>query len=184
VTQLNVRIRRLIQLARAAARRDTDPDGGGIPDPGHAGRRVVVSPGSTPGVAELWALLPEADALAIKATLAALGHDKTDPDDGRSADQRRADLLVTLITGSPALHGRPVDAGCALRDPADLQVRLDVTVPVDSLSTQGIGPGRAPEYGDIPAATARDLANGCQARPSSTTRRQGGCSGSAPPQYA
>jgi hypothetical protein len=179
VTQVNARMRRLIQLARAAARRDTDPDsgdGGGIPEPGHARRRVVITPGGTPGVAEVWALLPEADALAIKATLAALGHDKTDPDDGRSADQRRADLLHTLITGRIARHGRPADVGCALRDPVDLQVRLDVTLPADSLTGAGPAPGRIPGYGHIPATTARDLAgtgthdltsvtSGCQARP-------------------
>jgi hypothetical protein len=168
VTQLNQRMRRLIQLARAAARRDIDPgDGGVIPEPGHARRRVVITPGSTPGVAELWALLPEADALAIKATLAALGHDKTDPDDPRSADQRRADLMHTLITGCVALHGRPADQDCALRDPVDLQVRLDVTLPADSLTTGGVAPGRVPGYGDIPAGTARDLAgtSGCRARP-------------------
>jgi hypothetical protein len=160
VTQLNARMRRLIQLARAAARRDTDPDGGGggVPEPGHARRRVVVSPGSTPGVAEVWALLPEADALAITATLAALGHDRSDPQDRRSADQRRADLLVTLITGTPALHGRAADITCALRDPVDLQVRLDVTIPADSLTAAGLAPGRVPGYGDIPATTTRDLA--------------------------
>jgi hypothetical protein len=172
VTQLNARMRRLIQLARAAARRDTDPDtggdGGGVPEPGHTRRRVVITPGGTPGVAEVWALLPEADALAIKATLAALGHDKTDPDDPRSTDQRRADLLHTLITGRLARHGRPADVGCALRDPVDLHVRLDVTLPADSLTTTGPAPGRVPGYGHIPATTARDLAtatSGCHVRP-------------------
>jgi hypothetical protein len=121
----------------------------------------------------VWALLPEADALAIKATLAALGHDKTDPQDPRSADQRRADLLVTLITGAAALHGRAADITCALRDPVDLQVHLDVTIPADSLTAAGAAPGRVPGYGDIPATTTRDLAgaagaaatSGCQARP-------------------
>jgi hypothetical protein len=119
-------------------------------------------------VAEVWALLPEADALAIKATLAALGHDKTDPDDPRSTDQRRADLLHTLITGRLARHGRPADVGCALRDPVDLHVRLDVTLPADSLTTTGPAPGRVPGYGHIPATTARDLAtatSGCHVRP-------------------
>jgi hypothetical protein len=185
VTQLNARMRRLIQLARAAARRDTDPhdpdpDGDGMVEPGHARRRVVITPGATAGTAELWALLPEADALAIKATLAALGHDRVGPDDPRSADQRRADLLHALVTGRVARHGHPTDTTCALRGPVDLQVHLDVTIPADSLTTTGAAPGRVPGYGDIPATTTRDLtrtttgaaagaggagATGCSARP-------------------
>jgi hypothetical protein len=126
---------------------------------------VVVSPSPTPGLAEVWALLPEADALAITATLHALGHDKTAPDDERTVDQRRADLLVTLVTGSPALHGRPEDAQGALHHPLDLRVHMDVTIPADAL-TGGTSPGWVPGYGDIPATTARHLAgSGCAGRP-------------------
>jgi hypothetical protein len=88
--------------------------------------------------------------------------DPADADDPRTADQRRADLLVTLLTGRPALNGRPEDARCALRDPVDLVMRLDVTVPVDSL-VGGDQPARVPGYGDVPAATARDLAGAIDA---------------------
>jgi hypothetical protein len=159
LAQLNARMRRLILRAGAAARRDGD-----VPERQHADRRVAVSPSSTPGLAEVWALLPEADALAIKAALHALGHDKAGPDDDRTADQRRADLLVTLITGSPAMLGRPEDVACALRDPLRVQVRLDVTVPVDALAG-GDAPAWVPGYGEVVADTARSLATGCAAWP-------------------
>jgi hypothetical protein len=161
VTQLNARLRRLILAARAAARRDADGD---VPDLGHRRRHVRVNPTGTPGLAELVALLPEADALAVKATLHALALDPVDADDPRSADQRRADLLVTLLTGTVALHGHPVDAQCALRDAVEVAVRMDVTVPAESLGG-GDAPAWVPGYGDVPAATARALADSCELRP-------------------
>ncbi len=168
VTQLNARMRRLILIARAAAdpdpRHPEGPDGAG--QPGHADRRVWIGPASTPGLAEVVALLPEVDALAIRATLYAMAHDRVDADDGRTTQQRRADLMVTMITGGTAQHGRPGDPRCALHDRADLTVRLDVTVPATTL-TGGPQPVHVPGYGDIPASTARDLAAHatCQARP-------------------
>ncbi len=71
VAQLNTRMRRLILAARAAARQHGEGPGG--PDqPGHQQRRVTITPSPTPGLAELVALLPDADALAIRATLTAL----------------------------------------------------------------------------------------------------------------
>ena len=167
VGQLNVRMRRIIMAAKAA-RSDGEP-GADEAEPGHADRRVTLSPSSTPGLAELVALLPEADALAIRATLHALGHDPADAHDPRNAQQRRADLLVTLVTGAPALRGRPDDSRCALHEPVDLQVRLDVTVPADSL-TGGPQPAHVPGFGAVPAASARQVASGarggaCSARP-------------------
>jgi hypothetical protein len=161
VTQVNARLRRLILAARAAARREADGD---VPDVGHARRRVSVTPSGTPGLAELVALLPEADALAVKATLHALAHDPVDADDPRSVDQRRADLLVTLVTGGVALHGRAADAQCALRDAVEVAVRMDVTVPAESLGGGDV-PAWVPGYGDVPAGTARALAQTCELRP-------------------
>ncbi len=164
VTQLGARMRRIILAAQAAAGHDSEGDDGGdadgdgaAPDPAAARRRVVIGPAPTPGLAELSAVLPEADALAIRAALQALGHDPTDGDDRRHAEQRRADLLVTLITGSVSRWGRPADLRCALREAGQLQVRLDVTVPADTL-TGGVVPGWAPGYGDVAAVTAQDLA--------------------------
>jgi hypothetical protein len=166
VTELNARMRRLILAARAAADRDGDPGDEGC----HARRRVTVAPASTPGLAELVALLPEADALTLRATLHALARDRVGGEDTRSVDQRRADLLVTLVTGAPARHGRPEDAQCALRGPAQVQVRLDVTVPMDSLAAGGGAPAEVPGYGAIPAATARDLADSVRRATSCTGR--------------
>jgi hypothetical protein len=163
---LNARMRRLILAARTTAQRDSDgPD---EPDPVHARRQVTILPSATSGLAELVALLPEADALAIRATLAALGHDPVDGDDPRTAQQRRADLLVALVTGIPAREGRRQDTRCALGDPIRLNVRLDVTVPADSL-VAGSDPGAVPGYGSIPATTARDLADPTYL-PADTTR--------------
>jgi hypothetical protein len=161
VGQLNARMRRLVLAARAAAERHdptgphSDPEPG--PDPGVAGRRVWVGPSGTPGVAELVAVLPEADAVAVRATLLALAHDRADPQDPRTAGQRRADLLVTLVTGRVAGHGRPADTRCAGHGPIPVQVQLQVSLPADSLSG-GTTPGWVPGYGDIPASTARTLA--------------------------
>jgi hypothetical protein len=165
VAQLNARMRRLILVARAGARSD-DPSGD--PPPGQADRHVTVSPASSPGLAEVVALLPEADALAVRATLAALGRGRVDPADLRTAQQRRADLLVTMVTGSPAVHGRAADTGYALHDPVPIQVHLDLTLPADRLRATSAGPCRIPGYGDIPAATSHDLISattGCTARP-------------------
>jgi hypothetical protein len=168
-------MRRLILAARAATRsdhadEDPSPDEapGGGPIDGR--RQVTVRPSSTPGLAELVAMLPETDALAIRATLYALAHDKADPDDPRSADQRRADLLVSLLCGRVASHGRPADSACAVRDPVDVQVRLDVTVSADTLTGSSSAPAWVAGYGDLPASSARALAAGgtgttCAARP-------------------
>jgi hypothetical protein len=154
VGQLNARMRRLILAAKAASR---PGPAGPVPDPAEGRRKVTVTPASTPGWSELVALLPEADALAVRATLLALAHDRTDDHDRRTTEQRRADLLVTLVTGSPASYGRPGDARCALRDAVEIDVHLDVTIPASSL-LGGTAPGRVAGYGDIPAGTARDLA--------------------------
>jgi hypothetical protein len=170
VTQLGARLRRIILAAQAAAHREEDADqhGGPTPDPAAARRRVIVSPSSTPGLAELSALMPEADALALRATLQALGHDPSDGDDRRTTQQRRADLLVTLVTGAVARWGSTADLRCALRDAGQVQVRLDVTVSADAL-LGGDAPGWAPGYGDVAAGTARGLAaqhgGFCQVRP-------------------
>ena len=144
-----------------------------------ADRHVTVSPARVLGLAEVVALLPEADALVLHATLLALARERADADDPRTADQRRADLLVALVAGRPAQAGRVGDLDHALRADGDLQVHLDVTVPVTSL---GRGPSCAEAgqpgtgtvvdvadvrgYGPVPAATAGSLASsGGTARP-------------------
>jgi len=177
VSQLNARMRRLLLAAKAAdeAERRDSPDVDDAPEPdgrepAHADRRVSITPGATPGLAELVAWLPESDALAIRAALYSLGHDPADADDGRTAEQRRADLLVTLVTGRAALNGRPGDTPCAIRPPIDLQVRLDVSIPVTSLVGSGGAPAWVPGFGDIAATTARDLAD---------ARSRTGCPGPA-----
>jgi hypothetical protein len=51
------------------------------------------------GMAELWALLPADDAARAYAAVDGCARDSADPGDPRSADQRRADALVDLLTG-------------------------------------------------------------------------------------
>ena len=86
---------------RAALRRAVlrvDPDGGNRRhSAARTRRRVVVSP-EEDGMSALWALLPATDAAAGWQLLTQLAH-SLGPDDPRSLDERRADLLVDLVTG-------------------------------------------------------------------------------------
>ena len=120
VSQLSARMRRLLLAARS---RD-----GIDPDPGACRRQVVVQPGQDVGMAEVRAVLPEPDALAVRAWLRSLGAEAVAEDDTRTVGQRRADLLVALVTGAPACHGHPEDVAFAMRPPGEMSVRADVTV--------------------------------------------------------
>ena len=63
-----------------------------------AERRVTLTP-QPDGMAELWALLPAADGARAYTAIDTCARDATTPDDQRSADARRADALVDLLTG-------------------------------------------------------------------------------------
>ncbi len=70
-----------------------------------ADRRVEITP-SDDGMSELWAVLPSIRAREIQQALTAAAHD-LGADDGRTMDQRRADLLVDWLLGpdhAPAVH--------------------------------------------------------------------------------
>ena len=99
----------------------------------------------------------EADAVAVAGTLRALSELPVDPADSRTREQRRCDLLTASLTGLEAAHGREGDLDLIARAPGSLTVRLDVTVPVTSL-TGGDAPAQVPGYGPVPASTARTLA--------------------------
>jgi hypothetical protein len=145
---------------------------------------VAISPVRTVGMSELVALLPEADALAVHATLTALAGVRSEPGDSRTAAQRRADLLVTLVTGLPSRDGRPSDLDHAVRADGSLTLQLDVSLPVTALEeSAGSSPGSSesparahgpsgsadvPGYGPVPSGTVRDLAAAattCTGRP-------------------
>lgn len=152
VAQLSRRLRRIGLRAKAAAG-VTDQDGA---DTAHAQRDVRVRSRGD-GSAELWALLPEPDALAVAAALKAAGHASCAPGEVRTVGQRRADLLVAAVVGAPALYGWSEDCRDERRS-GGVAARIDVTIPVRSLAGQGHCPGESPGYGLVPSVTARDLA--------------------------
>lgn len=95
-------------------------------------------------------------------------HEATSPTDTRTREQRRTDLLTTMISGTPAAHGDPADTDLTTTStgPASpssssgsggVGVHVPVTIPADTF-TGGPTPGEVPGYGPLPAATARDLA--------------------------
>ncbi len=157
VGQMSARMRRLIHAARAAAGVD-------CPRRDARDRRVWVEPAGVDGLATLMARLPETDALTVRAVLTAVAHDPTSPTDTRTREQRRADLLTTMITGAPATHGDPADVDLtptsspgSSGNPGGVGVQVTVTIPADTL-TGGPTPGEVPGYGPLPATTTRDLA--------------------------
>ena len=157
VGQMSARMRRLILAARAAAGVD-------CPRRDARDRRVWVEPAGVDGLATLMARLPETDALTVRAVLTAVAHDPTSPTDTRTREQRRADLLTTMITGAPATYGDPADVDLtptsspgSSGNPGGVGVQVTVTIPADTL-TGGPTPGEVPGYGPLPATTTRDLA--------------------------
>ena len=157
VGQMSARMRRLIHAARAAAGVD-------CPRRDARDRRVWVEAAGVDGLATLMARLPETDALTVRAVLTAVAHDPTSPTDTRTREQRRADLLTTMITGAPATYGDPADVDLtptsspgSSGNPGGVGVQVTVTIPADTL-TGGPAPGEVPGYGPLPATTTRDLA--------------------------
>jgi len=183
VGQLNARMKRLLVRARAeydaahptADRPDQPSD---APDPGsdspgyaldsavtarHADRRVAVRPLGD-GCAELWALLPEPDALAVLAALdeaaPRLVDLPADAGETRTRAQRRADVLVSALTGAPACYGRADDVPADRRAGAGVGALIEVSVPVQTLTGRSLEPGHTPGYGPVHPLTCRDLAAG------------------------
>lgn len=149
VAQLNRRMRRLILRARADAGLDDDA----AIARRHAERDVRVRSNGD-GTAHLSALLPEADALAVAAALQVAAADQ------RTMAQRRADVLVASVLGRPGLYGMPADvpAHAGTGPAAEAGARIDVTIPVRSLTGASSAPGEVGGYGVVPSVTARDLA--------------------------
>jgi hypothetical protein len=107
-----------------------------------AGRRVTLQPVAD-GMAELSALLPGIQARQAFDTLNALAQAGA-TGDARTADQRRADALMDLLTGRA--------------DPP--QVQIQVVVPADTLTGDTDQPGWVQGLGPITASEARTLAQG------------------------
>ena len=103
-------------------------------------RRVTLQPVAD-GMAELCALLPGIQARQAFDTLNALAQAAA-AGDARTADQRRADALMDLLTG----RAEPP------------QVQIQVVVPADTLTGDTDQPGWVQGLGPITAGEARDLA--------------------------
>ncbi len=124
-------------------------------------RFVRTSP-TKDGMAWLEAYLPAADAAAIETAIeaAAAAMKRSDPDDGRTKAQRRADALAQmgwLALAAGRLGGCP--CGQRLDGQHRRPVAVQVIVPISMLL--GLGDSQPAElagYGPIPAETARRLA--------------------------
>ncbi|MFI7587723.1 DUF222 domain-containing protein [Spongisporangium articulatum] len=103
-------------------------------------RRVVFTPVEGDMV-ELWALLPAEDGLKVRAVLEATA---AQVKDSRTADQRRADVLVDLVTGE--------------QSGVQPKTRVTVTVPLDVLAGDSDQPAHLDGYGPATALLARRLA--------------------------
>lgn len=119
-------------------------------------RRVAIRP-TKHGMSELFAVLPAEGAAALGAVLDAAALRRAGADDGRSADQRRADALVDLAAGALGSGSREQGLRPAVR----------VTVALSTLLGLDERAGELEGHGPVPAAVARRLA----ADPTGTWRR-------------
>jgi hypothetical protein len=108
------------------------------------------------GMACVWSYLRADAAMGLMNAVDA--HARALPDDGRTADQKRADVFADL--GSLALAN--ASATSHGRRPA-----VQVTVALSTLLAMDEQPGELDGYGPIPAALARDIAH----EPTGTWRR-------------
>jgi hypothetical protein len=105
-------------------------------------------------MAELWALLPADDAMRAMNALDALAA-AVPRDDGRSADQRRADALTDALVGAVERSDRPGRPGGR---GVGRGVHLEVTLGVGTLLGVDDVPAELAGYGPIPADLARAIA--------------------------
>ncbi len=123
----------------------------------HSERRVVLYPADN-GMADLVATLPADQARLAYLTLSEIARTATESDD-RSADARRADALVHLLTcADPA--GVPADERGNTGTPAGRATRAQLLVTVAGSTLLGLDddPGELAGYGPIPASLARLIA--------------------------
>ena len=165
------RIRRAVLACDTRAAEEKHRDG-------LAERRVAIRDEGA-GMMSLWALLPAEACLAIFNALTHAAHTTPLPEpeceiakDERTADQRRADMLVELITGATVTTGDATAgtdreaAGPALTI-RGLRPAVQVTIPLAALLGLSEAPGVLDGYGPITAEAARRIA----ADPTGTLRR-------------
>ena len=149
-------------------------------------RRVRVYPDKN-GMAVLVADLAETDAQRIRLRIAAIAHGLKDPDDSRTCDQVRADVLVDLLLGPVGIPPRDSDERSASSDDAPgspapgspapgtsaapgspgtaaaaasgcARPEIQVIVPLATILGLAEDPADVPGMGPIPAELARELA--------------------------
>lgn len=144
------------QLRRRAQRLllALDPDGAADRRRRARDRRTVSYRRDSHGMAWLSAYLPAEHAQACFETLHQHARTPTDIDDDRSTGARRADALVDrLLTGQ--FDGNHPEGPTPTLTRA---VRIDVTVPLTTLTGAGDTPGELAGHGPIDAHQARELA--------------------------
>ena len=133
-----------------------------------AERRVEVWPDAD-GMSTVAAPLRADHAAAVFDALTDTARHPAGPHDERTMDQRRADALVTLITGTNP-HGTPSSAPSTPETgarPARPGPGVNVTVALSTLLGLDEQPGELAGYGPVPAVLARRIA----ADPTGTWRR-------------
>ncbi|MEO6089478.1 MAG: DUF222 domain-containing protein [Umezawaea sp.] len=94
------------------------------------------------GMAKVYAVVPADKAVAIALRVDKIARQSKTPEDPRTMDQRRADVVCDLLLGKPG----------------NVQVQLQVTVPVSTVMCLDDQPGELAGYGLIDATTTRALA--------------------------
>src|SRR4051812_48345737 len=94
------------------------------------------------GMAKVYAVVPAEKAVAIALRGDKIARQSKTPEDPRTMDQRRADVVCDLLLG----------------EPSNVRVQLQVTVPVSMVMGLDDQPGELAGYGPITADTARALA--------------------------
>jgi hypothetical protein len=144
------------QFARTVRRAvlQADPEGQERRHAAAVDERRVTHRAVEDGMGELWAVLPAHEAAESYARLDRLAHQQCpDGDDERTMDQRRADILVALLTGRPVADGESGPAAAPPSGPA-----VQVTVALSTLLGVDSQPGELAGHGPIPAALARAIA--------------------------
>ncbi|MEO6086051.1 MAG: DUF222 domain-containing protein [Umezawaea sp.] len=93
------------------------------------------------GMATVYAVVPAEKAVAIALRVDKIARQTKAPEDPRTMDQRRADVVCDLLLGKPS----------------NVQVSLQVTVPVSMVMGLDDQPGELAGHGPIDATTARAL---------------------------
>jgi uncharacterized protein DUF222 len=132
--QMRQRARRIVLRVDPAGARDRAAEA-------KAARCVGFQP-EDDGMAKVYAVVPAEKAVAIAVRVDKIARQAKTPDDPRTMDQRRADVVCDLLLG----------------EPSNVQVQLQVTVPVSTVMGVDDQPGELAGYGPLDATTARVLA--------------------------